>query len=225
MRHGTRSIVGAATRAAALLAVILAPLAAATEQDHWELWLTGGLDHRATLQTRLRVDWEEYRGDDMSDLYYTHVEVGVYQGIRPWLETSLCIREVQEKKSGSWQEEVRPHANAEFIIRTRNAVARDRVRIEFRDREDAHDMWRARNRVRIELPPLVKRLSLRPYVCDEIYVDSYDREFNQNRVSVGLSSALGPRLKGELYVLRKSTRKDGDWTDVNVLGAVLRATF
>jgi hypothetical protein len=50
-------------------------------------------------------------------------------------------------------------------------------------------------------------------------------EWNQNRASIGISSKIASPLKADIYYMRQSNRKNGDWTDTNILGLNFKLAF
>ena len=106
----------------------------------------------------------------------------------------------------------------------------DRVRMEYRDKDDAHSYMRYRNRIRIKSPWEVTSVKINPYVAWETYYeddsdkDSEDR-WNKNRFYTGVSMKFVKQFKGGLYYMNEQNKKAGEWTDINALGFDLGASF
>ena len=69
------------------------------------------------------------------------------------------------------------------------------------------------------------KLCLQPYADEEIYVDIDEKEFQQNRASVGLTAKLLKNLKTDVYYMKKMDWKAGDWLETNILGLQIRLSF
>jgi hypothetical protein len=101
----------------------------------------------------------------------------------------------------------------------------DRSRIEYRVLEDRKDVWRYRNKVAAKLPFELTELKLQPYVADEIFVPLDDVDINTNRLYAGVLFKLTKNMGCDLHYLWQSTRSNGGWTDINVVGTALKFSF
>ncbi|HBA84722.1 MAG TPA: hypothetical protein DCZ95_11565 [Verrucomicrobia bacterium] len=87
-----------------------------------------------------------------------------------------------------------------------------------------------RNRIRAKSPWEFSPIKINPYVAwetnyeDDSHKESSDR-WNRHRLYAGASAKFGGTFKGGLYYLRELNKKAGDWTDIDVLGIDVGASF
>jgi len=197
------------------------------DDGDFQFWSTASASFKVTDNWGGKFE-EEFRfGDDASQLYYQHSDLGfVYRGLADWLDVGLNFRLVFEKNSaGQWKQENRPHLNATFKGKLNGVSVSNRSRFEYRDREDKKDVWRYRNKLTVKLPIELTELKLKPYIADEIFVDFEGAGVNRNRFYAGLSAPISKRLDGGLYYLWQSSKSAGTWKDINVLGIQLKIHF
>ncbi len=207
----------------AMLASVL-PAHAFDNQD-WQHWTTEALEYKVTDRWNAKVETEFYWGDDMSDLFYRHTDIGFSRKTAPWFGVGVNYRFVEQEKNGEWKQEHRPHINGTFYMTAGGLRLSDRNRVEYREREDASDFWRYRNRLRIGLPLEWAQWNIEPYVSDEVFMDSEQEQVNENRISAGLASGFLKHFKLELYYMIQSCKKNAAWVDTNVLGTSLSFSF
>lgn len=181
----------------------------------------------------IEKDWkitfeEEFKlGDDAGDLYYHHSDLGlVYKSLADWIDLGVNYRKAFQRDSeDKWRQENRPHLNITLKGQLSNLDVSSRSRFEYRDRENNKDLWRYRNKVTVKLPLELTALKLQPYLADEVFINFDEEDLNKNRLYSGLSFKLSENIKGEVYYLWQSSESDGDWTNLNVLGAQLKFYF
>jgi hypothetical protein len=100
----------------------------------------------------------------------------------------------------------------------------DRNRIEYRDKEDADDYWRYRNKATIAAPWKFTEYAIRPYVADEIFFDCEDVDITKNRAFVGVTFDIMEHVGGELYYMWEATDQQ-KWFDDHVIGTKLKFSF
>lgn len=211
-----------------LLVVVLglcAGAARAYDDGDWQFWNTDTVELKLNDQWKTSAQGEFYFGDDMSEWYYRHIDVGAFYKACRFLSLGASFRYLEEKKNGEWLHEYRPHACATLSGKAWGFKADMRNRIEYRDKEEGTDGWRYRNRVRVRLPFAWTPFKITPYVCDECFVDLNGRELNQNRIGGGLTSSLAPSLKLNVYYLAKHDKKTDGWKLTHVLGMGLDLQF
>lgn len=187
-----------------------------------------------TLPFEINEDWkgsfnEEFRlGDDVGELYYHHSDLGfVYKGLGDWIDLGFNYRQVFERadSASEWKQENRPHLNVTLKGKLWDLGVSNRFRFEFRDREDSEDHWRYRNKFTVKLPVELTELKLKPYVANEVFIPLNDDNITANRVYAGVSLEVLENMTGEVFYLWQSSRSDGDWKDINVLGTGLKFRF
>ncbi|MGD9014740.1 MAG: DUF2490 domain-containing protein [Candidatus Omnitrophota bacterium] len=198
----------------------------ATDDGEFQYWNT------ESVSTKLNDDWkvkleEEFRlGDDGGNLYYQHSDLGfTYSGLTDWLDLGFNYRQIFEKKSGEWKEEERPHLNATVNWKWLDYSFSNRVRFEYREREDSQDYWRYRNKFTIKLPLKITKFEIQPYIADEIFCDFNHDELNKNRLYSGFALKLLDNLKSDIFFLWQSSESNDEWSDIYTLGTKLQLSF
>jgi hypothetical protein len=198
------------------------------DNDDFQYWTTAG------ASVKINKDWgaeftEEFRlGNKGGNLYYQQSDIGfIYSGLADWIDIGLNYGLVFEKddKTDRWHRENRPHVNLTFKWKMWNLSLSDRNRFEYRDRENAKDLWRYRNKFTIKTPWKLTAWKLKPYVADEIFINLDDEHFNRNRFYAGVSTPLEEKLSLDVYYMLQSSRKGSDYTDYHVLGTALKFKF
>jgi hypothetical protein len=77
----------------------------------------------------------------------------------------------------------------------------------------------------VKAPWKFTELGIQPYVSDEIFVRVNGMIFRRNRFSTGVTLDLLKGVKGDIYYMLQSTKRSGVWTDANILGLKLKASF
>lgn len=197
----------------------------AFDDGDFQYWNTEGISFRISDKWKVKLE-EEFRfGDDVSDFYYQHSDLGVtYSGFAEWFDAGINYRLIFNEKKGKWKYENRAHFNCAFKFDLHGVHFSDRNRFEYRDREDEDESWRYRNKFTIKLAKFTQ-FEIQPYVADEIFVDFDEEVLNRNRLSSGISLMLLKNLKGDIFYLWQSSKKSKVWIDYNVLGTKLTLSF
>ncbi len=226
MTKNTGLIVLLISAVMAVQAFIFTAPASATDDGEFQFWNTEGMSWKFAEGWKAGIE-EEFRfGDDMRDFYYQHSDFGfTYSGLAKWLELGANYREVYEKKGTVWMQENRPHLTANFKFKLHDVDFSNRARFEYRDKEDADDYWRYRDKATAKFPVKVTRFEIQPYTADEIFYDFDKKELNENWLYGGLTFKIFKQLSGETYYMWQKKNSTGDWINVNVLGAKLKADF
>ncbi|UCG34762.1 MAG: DUF2490 domain-containing protein [Candidatus Omnitrophota bacterium] len=208
------------------LAVFFYQNAFAFDDGDFQYW------NNESIAFKITEDWkasfeEEFRlGDNGGNLYYQHSDWGVtYSGIAEWLDLGVFYRNISEKKNSKWRREDRPHLDAAVKWELFDCAMSNRGRFEYRDREDAEDLWQYRNKFTVKLPFKLTKVQIQPYIADEIFIDFDQERLNRNRLYTGFSMKFTKSLKGEIFYLWQSSKKSGKWSDLNVLGTKLKLSF
>jgi len=206
------------------MCVLVAGTCSAGNSTGFQWWSTAGLsvdlsdDWAATFEEELRV------GDN---LCYHHSEIGLtYKGLADWLEIGANFRKVYQRDSaGDWREEDRPHFN--FTIKDTFAGIKwsNRSRFEWRDREGRDNLWRYRNRLKLELPWALTPLKIKPYASDEVLINMDGSGFSSNRLSAGGVIPIGKNIKLDLFYMWQATKATSGFDDIHALGTKLVFAF
>jgi hypothetical protein len=200
----------------------------AYQDGDWQLWSSSSLEGNVHPRWKLKFE-EQFRiGHDVSEFYYHLTGIGLTWKPSHWFQAALAYAQVYELKTGDWKEENRPFVDGTLQGRWKDVQLSDRNRLERRLREGAENIWRYRNNVTFSLPNLPKRwlpFDIQPYVSSEIFVDIAAGDFDQYRVTGGLTGRLVEFLQTSLYYLRQGREKDGNWSATHVLGAAIKVAL
>ena len=210
------------------LAISFPKAGLALDDEDWQYWATANISTKLSDKWKANIEEESRRGDDMSNPYYNHTDVGFsYSGLTDWFDFSVNYRHIREEKSNDWKTEYRPHVNGTVKWKFLDFLFSDRSRFEFREREDSDEVWQYRNKLSVKPSISFTKYKLQPYVADETFFDSDSKELNRNRLYSGLSFNISEQLKGDIYYLwqRSKSSSSGKWTDYNVVGTKFKILF
>jgi hypothetical protein len=207
------------------LALLLTAKVYAYDDGDFQVWNTDVEELKVNDKIKIALE-EEFRwGDNASEFYYQHYDVGFVYSLNKHLDLGLNYRQVYEKKKGKFKEENRPHLNAILKYDFYGFKLDDRNRLEYRHFDYQADSWRYRNKFTIRFPWKFTKLEIQPYLADEIFLDFQNKAFSRNRFYSGIGMNFTKNLKGEIYYLLQSSRSGNIWTDANVLGTKLKLAF
>lgn len=164
---------------------------------------------------------------DAGDLYYHHTDLGfVYKSLAKWMDLSFNYKQVFKKDDDRhWEWENRPHLNVMLREQLGTFDIFNRLRLEYRDRENSRDIWRYTHLLKVTLPFELTKYKLRPYVADQIFVNLEGKAFDKNRIYSGLSCDLFKKVKVQFCYIYQSSKPDGQWEDLNALGLLFGIRF
>lgn len=195
--------------------------AAAFDDGDWQLWAEVSLEDAVAEKTTFSVRSETRYGDDMSDRYVEWMQAGLAYALTPCLSVGAHYRAQYTRTLDGWTEEQRPMVEATFKKDAKGFGLKDRNLLEYRRRKAQDEIVRYRNKLTIELPLKLTAWKIRPYVADEIFIDSDQGELNRNRATIGLAAEI-LKARPELYVMWQADDKDGVSTDTYVAGVSLK---
>ena len=224
-----------------LSAVALKSAMAYTDGDS-QLWMKFGASGKMDCGVKLAVDEEIRLGDDMKEYYYSETALSASYDVLSFMSLGAGFVECTERKEkvlydakGNaavdhyFRPEHMPRVEATFKQKVAGWGLDDRLRVEYRMKEDTQDYFRYRNRIRAKSPWKISPLEVNPYVAYEIFLsdlpDDVDWVVDRQRFYAGLGMKLMKNLDGGLYYLKQIDWKSGDWVETNVLGVELTASF
>ena len=209
-----------------LLTVLFHQKAFTFDDGDFQYWNTEEVSFKINEDWKVKLE-EEFRfGDDAGNFYYQHSDWGVtYSGLAEWFDLGVFYRHIFEETAGDWEQENRPHLDATVKWELLEFPMSDRGRFEYRNREDAEDSWRYRNKFTVKWPHKITKAQIQPYIADEIFVDFDDRRFTVNRLYTGFSMKLFKNLKADIFYLWQAKRSGGTWLDYNILGTNFKLSF
>lgn len=199
--------------------------------DHdFQIWNTDIEEMKLNNNSKLVFEQEFRFGDNASDFYYQHYDVGYVRDLSKYLNIGIGYRYIKEMKNKAFRVENDPYLIATLFWQLKGFKFDDRSRFEYRtfDYQQA-DSGRYRNKFTVKLPWKFTRKEIQPYLADEIFIRFNGTDLNQNRLSAGLGFIIAKNLKGEIYYMLQNTKNykktESDWTDTNVLGTKLKLVF
>ncbi|MCX5711342.1 MAG: DUF2490 domain-containing protein [Candidatus Omnitrophica bacterium] len=212
----------------AVLAVIK-PVFAFDNHD-FQVWNTDIEEMKLNKTSKLVFEQEFRWGDNASDFYYEHYDVGYVYDVNKHLNVGLGYRYVKEKKNNSFRVENEPYLLATLFWDLAGFKFDSRNRFEYRTYDyNQVDSGRYRNKITMKFPWKFTKKEIQPYLADEIFVRFNGTDLNQNRIFGGLSFLITKNLKGEIYYMLQSTKNyistGSTWTNANVLGTKLKLSF
>ncbi|MBL7132052.1 MAG: DUF2490 domain-containing protein [Candidatus Omnitrophica bacterium] len=198
----------------------------AFDDGDYQYWNTESVSWKINDDWKMSLE-EEFRfGDNGSNLYYQHSDLGlIYSGIADWLDVGINYRHIFEEKNSKCKQENRPHLNADVKWKLFDFNFSNRGRLEYRNREDAENFWRYRNKFTIKPPVKFTNLEIQLYIADEIFYDFDDETLNRNRFYSGFNFTIFKNLKADIFYLWESTEKGKNWNDLHILGTKLKICF
>ncbi len=192
----------------------------------FQWWSTAEFSADLTKKWRATFEEELRFGEGSDNLYYEHSDIGmVWSGMADWIDWGFNFRLIEQKDSeGTCRPEYRPHMNLTF----KNLLGQElsnRSRIEYRDIDSTEYEWRYRNKTTYKLPFTLTEWKLKPYVADEVFIECDSSNMDRNRFYAGLGFDITKSIKGEVYYLLQSSRDDGQWNNINVLGTKIKFDF
>ena len=218
----------------------------AYDDGDWQLFLKAEAGGKTECGLEPKVEQELRYGDDMSEYYYTETYLSLGYKVTDWFKPVLGFAQIYERvntaryqESGEaysqksdhyWKQEQNPRLDLYFSTKLKDWGLEDRVRMEYRNKDDAANYMRYRNRIRVKSPWEWTSVKLNPYVAWEMnYEDDSDKEasdrLNRHRLYAGMGAKLGKQWKGGAYYMYEDNKKAGEWTHLNVLGLELAASF
>ena len=197
------------------------------DDEDWQLWTAAGLEYKLRNGITSKFIQEFRFQDDMCDHSQYFSDIGIKFDINKWLDLSANFRIHNTKKSDDdWQKEYRPYIAAILKWGFPFLEFSDRNRVEVRDKDiDVRTYANYRNKLTIKTVNKWTPIELQPYIADEIYYDLPDGELNQNRVFIGVKSGFCEFLKGDFYYLWKTSEKNEEWIDNNVIRFEIIVSF
>lgn len=206
------------------LCLMFLAVGTALASDEWEYKSKYVAEVKINDKLAVRVNPEFIFNDNISRFCEYNVDCGLDWKCRDWLVISPCLKLIEAKSGNEWKGEVRPDPDITLRWKGKNFKFDDRNRMEYRIREDRANVWRYRNRIRVKHPVKLTRLEITPFVSNEIFWALDAGEINENEFGGGLSLKFTKYIQVTIDYLWKS-KKDDNWTNVNVLETELKASF
>lgn len=196
------------------------------QDGDFQIWHTEAQDVNLKQGTRLVAEEEFRYGDNASELYYQHYDIGLAYDVNKYLTTCISYRQIYDGEKGKFKPEYQPNLNITPKCEFYGFKIEDRNRFELKLYDDnREDMVEYRNKLAIKAPWKFTPINIQPYVSNEIFVYLDHIKFRRNRFAAGVSFDLIRNVKGDIYYMLQSTKKSGIWTDADILGMKLKVVF
>ncbi len=211
------------------LLLIIVNAAYAYDNGDFQVWNTDVQEIKINDKSKAALE-EEFRwGDNANEFYYQHYDIAwIYALSKSW-DLKLSYRYILEKKSGKFKVENEPNINATYKWNFLGCDMSNRFRLEYRNFDYQTDFWRYRNMLAIRAPWKFTKFQIRPFVADDLFINSKGASIHNNRFYSGLGFKLFKNFDGDIFYILQHTRNVGmtktTWRRTNVFGVRLRAIF
>lgn len=196
----------------------------------WEYWGTSEIS-APIIKDKIdfKIKTESRFNKDFSMHYYESIDPGMDFKLTNWLSLGAYCEYIREKKKNIrkenvWKTEYRPHADATFKYKFYGFILSDRNRMEYRAKVGEKNTFRYRNRLTLQFPKF-SSLNIQPYIADEPFYEFEAHDLNNNRAYIGADFTIYKNLKGGLYYMCESRKKQKEWENANVLGTNIKFGF
>jgi len=206
---------------------LFTPKAYAYDNHDFQVWNTESQEWKVNATSKLAVE-EEFRwGDNASEFYYQHYDIGYFYLLNKYFNFGGGFRYVLSRTGDKFREEDEPYFATLIFWDPAGFSLANRTRIEYRYFDYQPAQWRFRNKLDIKFPWRFTRFAIRPMVADEIFFKFNGIDLNENRLYAGLAFTLSKNLTGELCYMLRSIKNTGTctWNDTNVLSTKLKLAF
>ena len=212
------------------LALFLAAKVYAYDDGDFQVWNTDVEEFKIGKKGKLAFEQEFRWGDNASEFYYQHYDVGYVYDVSKYLNVGIGYRYIKEMQNKAFRVENEPYLLATLFWDLAGFKFDSRNRFEYRTFDyNKVDSGRYRNKLTVKFPWKFTKREIQPYLADEIFVRFNGTDLNQNRIFAGLGFNITKNLKGEVYYMLQSTKNysklESTWTDTNVLGTKLKLVF
>jgi Protein of unknown function (DUF2490) len=198
----------------------------AYDDGDFQIWNTEVEEIQLKKDLKLAFEQEFRWGDNASDFYYQHYDIGLFYNLNKYWNVGGGYRHVLNKSKGKFLVENEPYVTATFANQFAGFKYDDRSRLEYNHFDYKDDTWRYRNKLTIKAPWKFTKLEIQPFVADEIFILFDDgQRLSENRSTAGLAMNVTKNLKAEVYYMFRTVKNGVKWTDTNVLGTKLKLAF
>ncbi len=221
----TQRIVVVSLLTGLLCSVCLEQKVLASEDRDFQVWHTAFVEKEWKGPWRVQFEEQVRFGNDVRRVVQHHTDFGLVYQEKDWIQIGGNFRYVLRKYAEDWEKESRPHLNVTFFGKWQGLDISNRNRLEYRVLSETRDAVRYRNKTQFELPVVIAKKTITPYVAEEIFLDFDQSEFNFNRVSFGIKFEINKSLDGDIYYLWQDDDGRGAQSPFNVLGTAVKIKF
>jgi len=234
-----------------VLALVLCGVAATcmaglNDDGDWQFWTYDSATVKLTDRTALALDGMLRYGDDMSELWYWHADVGLVFKVNKHLALKPSYRHKAVETGPKahpvmgdlheWRYVRNPSINAILSAKPGGWKIKNVCRLAYWDFDDDFqelgamrintDRWLYRNITAVIPPVVLTGMKLMPFAKEDVFVDLKEGEVNRNRLSAGLIMGKYKTAKPSLYYMWEATDwSEGGWRDINIVGIDVTMAF
>lgn len=222
MKQFSRNVVLAA---AALSFVLVPTVRADTNADEdWQFWTHERANIKITDKVTGTVGAMYRFGDDMSDLWYQHYDVGIIVKTTPWLSIMASYRlkmvdaDISGKFEGDdWMNIHNPSLNFIFKHKLGKVKLKNNCRFSYwnYDSEFGRDDLLYYRNIFMATGPAWTKAKISPYVQEDFFFSTNNGQIDRNRLSTGLLVGKWGIITPKLYVMWQAYSGNGLWNDKN----------
>jgi hypothetical protein len=165
------------------------------------------------------------RFTDEPEHSYNSTDMELNYKFRKWLFGGVAYRKIYTLGDSLWSKEDRTHLQGTLKWAFGGWKLGNRVRLEYRNKQDADAYLRFRDKLELKSPWKLSGLEANPYVADEIFIEEGDG-FNANRIYAGTVLKLSEHIFLNVYYLLEIKKGEGDWDQyVHAPGTTLRLKY
>jgi hypothetical protein len=152
------------------LTLLLTAKVYAYDDGDFQIWNTDYEEIKLNGKSKLVFE-EEFRwGNNASEFYYQHYDVGFFYDFTKWFNAGGGYRQIYELYKGKFRPDNDPYLTATLSGELSDFKFDDRSRMEYNDFDYKMDFWRYRNKLTLKFPWKFTKLQIQPVVSDEIFI-------------------------------------------------------
>lgn len=212
-----------------VLLFLVPSVCSAYDDGDWQFWTEETIEGPLTDGCKASIAQEFKWGNDIGEFYDSETKLGLDFKVLDWLSIEPAYKHIYELKGEEWQREYRPMVSGTAKWKWADWKFAYRLRVAYRDKQTGDDVWRLRNRIKVNSPWKWTDWGINPYASDEIFSEEgQDSAIYRNRLKAGLGIGklfMLEHMGGDLYLMWETSEKPDKWYDTYVIGANLKVQF
>lgn len=208
------------------LSTIFSSAIFAYDNGDLQLWNTYSIEGKFLDKWKIKLEEEFRYGGNISELCYQHTDLGISYGPLKWIALGINYRHIFSLLSpGKWYMEGRPHLSVYFKVKWKIVSLTDMNRYEFRFFQTKDSLIDYRNKLSLTFLLKAGKISLKPYIAEEIFFNFNKGNLSRNRIYAGIKTGLTKILVLDVFYIWQTDDKISTWKNTNVLGLKLNLKF
>lgn len=189
-----------------------------------QFWSYNSFKRKLKHNCSLRFDNEFRLGNDLSEVYYTYVQLFFeYRPSKFWKIAPGYRQEWIRSSTNPWQSRYIPTLDMFFMVPTDRVIISDRNRVQYQVRKEPNQ-WVYRNKLKFSFPIQTNPLEVRLFFDNEIFIRQR-HGFDQNRTAVGVSFLITDSFHLAPYYLLRFLKRNNRWNHQHVIGFRMNCNF